>query len=125
VLLNNHAFLCLAFCNTLNPPQSHSFLMVTSFHIISYFSFSPHFFSHVNAIANRITDDVHQQKVKSTYSGAIADWSLKLLLLPISEGCFTRARRRKSIVLLVLSNVPRWRWCSILQLVSNDMAHAP
>jgi hypothetical protein len=44
VLLNKHAFLCLAPCNTLNPPQSHLCLMFTSFHIISYFSFSPHNF---------------------------------------------------------------------------------
>jgi hypothetical protein len=44
-LLNKHAFVMLAFCSTLNPPQTHLFLMLTSFHIISYFSFSPHIFS--------------------------------------------------------------------------------
>jgi hypothetical protein len=44
VLLNKQAFLCLAFHSTLNPPQSHLFLMFTSFHVISYFSFSSHIF---------------------------------------------------------------------------------
>jgi hypothetical protein len=39
VLLNEQAFLCLAFCDTLNPPQSHLCLMFISFHVISYFSF--------------------------------------------------------------------------------------
>ena len=43
VLLNKQAFFhVLAFCSTLNPPQSHLFLMFTSFHVISYFSLSSH-----------------------------------------------------------------------------------
>jgi hypothetical protein len=43
VLLNKHAsFHVLAFCSTLNLPQSHLFIMFTSFHVISCFSLSSH-----------------------------------------------------------------------------------
>ena len=46
MLLNKHAFFhVLAFCSTLNPPQSYLFIMFTSFHVISCFSLSSHSFS--------------------------------------------------------------------------------